>query len=424
MRTANPVAATAATAALALLAGCAALPPEQRTATITRTAHGVAHIAAPDMRTLAYGVAYAHAQDNVCQTAQQLVTVRGERSRHFGAAATALLGRRMLPNEQIDFFVAAHMDDAALAQGPGELGALEELRPRRRLGQRGDETEGDAGVGRVGERVAAGDVAGPDAVVGLELQREELEGHHRVRVRAGARRRPEDGRAAPGHARHLPGAQAAGEELRAADGGGAGVGVRVLAVHHQAVGQAAHAGGDVGVQVEHAEDRDLGRARKGPQAGEQFALGVADRLGGHRTVQDEVDAVDARGEGGSGGALKLAPERLEGRVLHRGARHRARVHRRDHLPAVLLRHLEEAVGGRGVAPLREDRVAFHHRERLPRRHFIEEGMGLVEETAKENPRAHGRAWTGLRPEPSTWRRAARTPPRPGPAPHQCRRRCA
>lgn len=116
MRTANPVAATAATAALALLAGCAALPPEQRTATITRTAHGVAHIAAPDMRTLAYGVAYAHAQDNVCQTAQQLVTVRGERSRHFGAAATALLGRRMLPNEQIDFFVAAHMDDAALAQ--------------------------------------------------------------------------------------------------------------------------------------------------------------------------------------------------------------------------------------------------------------------------------------------------------------------
>ena len=37
------------------------------------------HISAPDIETLSYGVAYAHAQDNVCQTAQALVTVRGER---------------------------------------------------------------------------------------------------------------------------------------------------------------------------------------------------------------------------------------------------------------------------------------------------------------------------------------------------------
>jgi acyl-homoserine-lactone acylase len=60
-------------------------------------------------------VAYAHAQDNVCQTANQLVTIRGERSRHFGGgSASALLGRRVLPNEQIDFFIAAHMDDALL----------------------------------------------------------------------------------------------------------------------------------------------------------------------------------------------------------------------------------------------------------------------------------------------------------------------
>jgi acyl-homoserine-lactone acylase len=103
----------------ALLAACASsptTPPAMRTASITRTAHGVPHISAPDLQTLAYGVAYAHAQDNACQTAQQLVTVRGERSRWFGTTATALLGRRMLPNEQIDFFVAAHMDDAALAK--------------------------------------------------------------------------------------------------------------------------------------------------------------------------------------------------------------------------------------------------------------------------------------------------------------------
>ncbi|MDP3226140.1 MAG: penicillin acylase family protein, partial [Rubrivivax sp.] len=108
--------ACAGIAAAVLLAACASTPPgpQAQAVTIVRTAHGVPHISAPDMHTLAYGVAYAHAQDNVCQTAQQLVTVRGERARTFGAAGTALLGRGMVANEQIDFFMAAHMDDAAL----------------------------------------------------------------------------------------------------------------------------------------------------------------------------------------------------------------------------------------------------------------------------------------------------------------------
>lgn len=110
-----------ALAAAALLAACATPPAggptaDARTATIQRTAHGVAHIQAPDLETLAYGVAYAHAEDNVCQTANQLVTVRGERSRFFGGgSASGLLGLRPLPNEQIDVFVRAQFDDAALA---------------------------------------------------------------------------------------------------------------------------------------------------------------------------------------------------------------------------------------------------------------------------------------------------------------------
>jgi acyl-homoserine-lactone acylase len=88
-----------------------------RTATVQRTANGVAHVSAPDAETLAYGMAYAYAQDNVCMTANQLVTVRGERARYFGGGATlGLLARRMLPNEQSDLFIAAHMDDAALAR--------------------------------------------------------------------------------------------------------------------------------------------------------------------------------------------------------------------------------------------------------------------------------------------------------------------
>ena len=108
-------------AALALLSACAGTPggpAAERTATLTRSTYGVAHISAPDMETLAYGVAYAHAQDNVCQTAQQLVTVRGERSRFFGGGpqGRGLLGLRPLPNEQIDLFIAAHMDDGALTR--------------------------------------------------------------------------------------------------------------------------------------------------------------------------------------------------------------------------------------------------------------------------------------------------------------------
>ena len=115
----------ACVAASALLASCANTPArlESKAVTIQRTANGVPHISAPDMHTLAYGVAYAHAQDNVCQTAQQLVTVRGERARTFGASSSALLGRRVFSNEQIDLFIAAHMDDSALERAWSQTSA-------------------------------------------------------------------------------------------------------------------------------------------------------------------------------------------------------------------------------------------------------------------------------------------------------------
>ena len=71
--------ALACAAAAALLSACATPPAgsDARTATIQRTANGVPHIVAPDAETLAYAMAYAYAQDNVCITANQLVTVRG-----------------------------------------------------------------------------------------------------------------------------------------------------------------------------------------------------------------------------------------------------------------------------------------------------------------------------------------------------------
>ncbi len=109
--------------ALVLTACATGIAPGPRTATIQRTDNGVPHISAPDFETLAYGVAYAHAQDNVCQTAQQLVTARGDRARWFGAAATALLGRRVMANDVIDTFIAGHMDDAALTKSWGNASA-------------------------------------------------------------------------------------------------------------------------------------------------------------------------------------------------------------------------------------------------------------------------------------------------------------
>jgi acyl-homoserine-lactone acylase len=101
----------------ALLSACATTPaPGARSVTIERTTYGIAHITAPDHEGIAYGVAYAHAQDNVCQTAEHLLTVRGERSLFLGPQATGELGLGRLPNAQIDLFVRSHMDDAALAR--------------------------------------------------------------------------------------------------------------------------------------------------------------------------------------------------------------------------------------------------------------------------------------------------------------------
>ena len=100
-------------AAAVCVVGCAQLGPGvgtsggDRTATIQRTAYGVAHIVAPDLETLAYGMAYAYAQDDVCMSADHLVTVGGERSRYFGDTAMGAFGLRRLGNAQIDLFVAA-----------------------------------------------------------------------------------------------------------------------------------------------------------------------------------------------------------------------------------------------------------------------------------------------------------------------------
>ena len=133
----SALSAVAAASAAVLLGGCAAPPAGgDRSVTITRTTYGIPHITARDPESLAYGVAYAYAQDNVCMTADTLVTARGQRSSTFGPKTIGLLGRRYLPNEQIDLFIAAHMDDAMLArqwaatspQVQASIGTPEEIR--------------------------------------------------------------------------------------------------------------------------------------------------------------------------------------------------------------------------------------------------------------------------------------------------------
>ncbi|MDV9170757.1 penicillin acylase family protein [Streptomyces sp. W16] len=56
----------------------------RHTVRISRTEYGVPHILAQDFDGLGYGYGYAFAQDNVCELADQVVTLRGERSRFFG----------------------------------------------------------------------------------------------------------------------------------------------------------------------------------------------------------------------------------------------------------------------------------------------------------------------------------------------------
>src|SRR3977135_4539341 len=78
---------TAPSDALTALIVACAIPPiaGSRNVTIQRTTFGIAHVTAPDWEGIAYGTAYAHAQDNVCQTAEHLLTLRGERSQFLGA---------------------------------------------------------------------------------------------------------------------------------------------------------------------------------------------------------------------------------------------------------------------------------------------------------------------------------------------------
>ncbi|MFK4754341.1 bifunctional acylase PvdQ [Oceanobacter antarcticus] len=93
-----------------LLAGCAVNPTTgQRIADIRWTTHGIPHIQANNEVDLGYGIGYAYARDNACLLAQEVVTVRGERSRFFGAEGKSSAGLNNLASDI--FYTWLNTDD-------------------------------------------------------------------------------------------------------------------------------------------------------------------------------------------------------------------------------------------------------------------------------------------------------------------------
>ncbi|UYV17432.1 penicillin acylase family protein [Porphyrobacter sp. ULC335] len=111
----------AAAAALLVAPAGEASAGKRYQATITRTTFGIPHIEARDWRGVGYGVAYAYAEDNLCLLAEELATVAGERSLHFGPEAKAVLGFEEVDNLSSDVFFRAVIDLPTLREGAKNL---------------------------------------------------------------------------------------------------------------------------------------------------------------------------------------------------------------------------------------------------------------------------------------------------------------
>ncbi|MCB9567151.1 MAG: penicillin acylase family protein [Myxococcales bacterium] len=112
-----------------LLAGCSSADPGPEEtvgdarfhATIRRTAHGVAHIAADDPASAAFGQAYAFAEDHACILADQILKVRSERARFLGPGA----GDRHIRSDIGYLALGVYADaEAMLAAQPDDVRAI------------------------------------------------------------------------------------------------------------------------------------------------------------------------------------------------------------------------------------------------------------------------------------------------------------
>lgn len=95
-------------------------------AEIRWTRHGVPHVTAKDYAGLGYGYGYAVARDRLCVLADRMVTLRGERSRWYGADGAAAVGFLPTTNIEADIFHRIHLSEEAVTA------ALDGLDPRTR----------------------------------------------------------------------------------------------------------------------------------------------------------------------------------------------------------------------------------------------------------------------------------------------------
>ncbi|GAA2148246.1 penicillin acylase family protein [Kitasatospora kazusensis] len=102
------------------------------TAEIRRTEYGIPHILAHDFGGLGYGYGYAFAQDNLCATADRVVTLRGERSRYFGpTAASSDILESPATNLASDTYYQAQREAGTVQQlldRPAPLGPTDRMR--------------------------------------------------------------------------------------------------------------------------------------------------------------------------------------------------------------------------------------------------------------------------------------------------------
>lgn len=109
----------------ALPGGCAVEPLGQRMADIRWTSYGVPHIQADDELGLGYGIGYAYARDNACLLAQEVVTVRGERSRFLGAEGKSSAGLNNIASDL--FYTWLNTDDQVDAFWQAQTKPIREL---------------------------------------------------------------------------------------------------------------------------------------------------------------------------------------------------------------------------------------------------------------------------------------------------------
>ncbi|HFE44268.1 MAG TPA: acylase, partial [Nannocystis exedens] len=108
---------------LVLMGACQSDPPAEDPdplyrAQIRRTTNGVAHILAEDQASVAFGQAYAFAEDHACILADQILKVRSERAAFFGAGT----GDRHIHSDVGYLALEVYADaEAMLAAQPPEL---------------------------------------------------------------------------------------------------------------------------------------------------------------------------------------------------------------------------------------------------------------------------------------------------------------